>query len=315
MVKRKSCFYHLAGSLPIKYAFQGLKGTWLLHVEVQPSNEGDKPDLSHCLAAKNGTHFSDGSNINDSFVPNTEKNNTHNYSNERIKGITSIKPLTEELWKTAHHFNKKRKKKKNTIHLEHKVDVTEKECPIIIKETPESADNGSVQMSKNKIKPVLGSSSPLVQTPIERSPKVLSERDVLDNEGNSSELNSLSRFYDPQNCAVASIANESGVEKQLKGGRNGNCSNIQAYSFPRFATRTPSRTRPSLLPADSSPGRSGSKLEKTAAVGKRILIAAKSLRASGNKQRPVISFQRFRGASNFPFVSRIPVFEISDNDD
>ncbi|XP_065875175.1 uncharacterized protein [Euphorbia lathyris] len=34
MVRRKNCFYHLTESLPIKYAFQGLKGRWFLHVGV-----------------------------------------------------------------------------------------------------------------------------------------------------------------------------------------------------------------------------------------------------------------------------------------
>ncbi|KAJ9129183.1 hypothetical protein P3X46_034030 [Hevea brasiliensis] len=314
MVKRKSCFYHLTGSLPVKYAFQGLKGTWLLHVEVQRSNDMDKPGLSHCLAAKNDNHDSDGSNINDYFVTNTDKNNINNGSKKRIKGLLSIKPLAEELWKTAPHFNKKGKKKKSMIHLDHRLDDIEKECPIIIKETPDSTDNENVQMSRNKVKPVIRSSSPLVHTPIERSPEVLSERDILDIQGNSSGLNFASRCYDPQNCEVASFATESGLEKQLKGRRNDN-SNIQAYSAPQFATKTPPRTPPSLLPTDPGPGSSRNKLEITAAVGRRILIAAKKLRVSGNKQRPVIYFHRFRGASSVPFVSRISVFEISDSDD
>ncbi|KAA8527074.1 hypothetical protein F0562_008697 [Nyssa sinensis] len=44
MVKRKSCFYHLPESLPIKHAFQGLKGTWFLHMEACPWGGFDKAD-------------------------------------------------------------------------------------------------------------------------------------------------------------------------------------------------------------------------------------------------------------------------------
>ncbi|MED6220572.1 hypothetical protein PIB30_046039 [Stylosanthes scabra] len=35
MVKRKSCFYHLPDSLPIKYAFPKMRRTWFLHMDIQ----------------------------------------------------------------------------------------------------------------------------------------------------------------------------------------------------------------------------------------------------------------------------------------
>ncbi|CAL0301544.1 unnamed protein product [Lupinus luteus] len=39
MVKRKSCFYYLSDSLPLKYAFPGTRRTWFLHVEVRHLND------------------------------------------------------------------------------------------------------------------------------------------------------------------------------------------------------------------------------------------------------------------------------------
>ncbi|KDP20469.1 hypothetical protein JCGZ_05331 [Jatropha curcas] len=202
MVRRNRCFYHLTESLPIKYAFQGLKGTWFLHVEVQPSYDSEKRGLTHFLAAKNHNYVSDGSKIDDSFVNEIERN-THN--------------------------------------------------------------------------------------------------------GNSSELNSVSRCCIPRSCNVTSIAIESQLEKPLKGKRDDNCLNIQTYS----SFISPSRTSSCLSPTESS----GNKLKRSAAVGRRILTAANNIRLSGKKRSPAISFYRFRVAASVPSVSRISAFEISDTDD
>ncbi|KAI8536849.1 hypothetical protein RHMOL_Rhmol10G0288100 [Rhododendron molle] len=42
MVKKKSFFYHLPDSLPIKHVFQGAKGTWFIHIEVCSRRVSDK---------------------------------------------------------------------------------------------------------------------------------------------------------------------------------------------------------------------------------------------------------------------------------
>ncbi|KAL7592749.1 uncharacterized protein LOC111907970 [Lactuca sativa] len=39
MIKKKSYFYHLPESMPIKHAFQGSKGTWFLYTEAYPLNK------------------------------------------------------------------------------------------------------------------------------------------------------------------------------------------------------------------------------------------------------------------------------------
>ncbi|XP_058185360.1 uncharacterized protein LOC131302635 isoform X2 [Rhododendron vialii] len=44
MVKKKSFFYHLPDSLPIKHVFQGAKGTWFIHIEVCSRRVSDKSD-------------------------------------------------------------------------------------------------------------------------------------------------------------------------------------------------------------------------------------------------------------------------------
>lgn len=40
-MKRRSSFYHLPDTFPIRLAFQGLKGAWFLHAEVRPLIESD----------------------------------------------------------------------------------------------------------------------------------------------------------------------------------------------------------------------------------------------------------------------------------
>ncbi|KAJ6917109.1 hypothetical protein NC652_019481 [Populus alba x Populus x berolinensis] len=52
------------------------------------------------------------------------------------------------------------------------------------------------------------------------------------------------------------------------------------------------------------PGSSGNKLETTSAVGKLMMTAANKLKISSNKQRPALSFYRFRSPSRASFVTR-----------
>ncbi|KAL3584227.1 hypothetical protein D5086_015288 [Populus alba] len=165
-VRRNNCFYHLLESLPIKYAFQGLKGNWFLHVEIRPSNSFRNQHLPQCLAAKDD-HISDGSNAIGSLVTNTRKNDT-------IPNVSTL---------------------------------------------------------------------------------------------------------------------------------------------PQVDIRTPPRTLASPLPTDLRPGSSGNKLKTTSAVGKLMMTAANKLKISSNKQRPALSFYRFRSPSRASFVVRRSIFDISDSDE
>ncbi|KAK2640150.1 hypothetical protein Ddye_027945 [Dipteronia dyeriana] len=78
MVKRKSSFYHLSDSVPIKHAFQGLKGTWFLHAEAKPSIELDKIHLSQYIDAKVKKSNLNGICCNDTLVTSAEMNDIMN---------------------------------------------------------------------------------------------------------------------------------------------------------------------------------------------------------------------------------------------
>ncbi|XP_058185359.1 uncharacterized protein LOC131302635 isoform X1 [Rhododendron vialii] len=81
MVKKKSFFYHLPDSLPIKHVFQGAKGTWFIHIEVCSRRVSDKSGLSESLAAEIRDQTSNSCNITDSFkhensLSSANKNNS-----------------------------------------------------------------------------------------------------------------------------------------------------------------------------------------------------------------------------------------------
>lgn len=69
-VKRKSCFYHLPSSMPIKYAFQHQKGAWFLHIEARTLKCSDEACLSNSTAIKVGEHKCDGNHITSSILQN-----------------------------------------------------------------------------------------------------------------------------------------------------------------------------------------------------------------------------------------------------
>ncbi|KAK6229879.1 hypothetical protein QQP08_021182 [Theobroma cacao] len=69
-VKRKSCFYHLPLSMPIKYAFHHQEGTWFLHIEARTLKASNGPCLSNFAAAEVGDHKCDGNHLTNSLVQN-----------------------------------------------------------------------------------------------------------------------------------------------------------------------------------------------------------------------------------------------------
>ncbi|XVE50855.1 hypothetical protein DITRI_Ditri01bG0197600 [Diplodiscus trichospermus] len=71
MVKRKSCFYHLPLSMPIKYAFQHREGAWFLHIKARTLKGSDGGCLSNFAAMKVGDHQCNVNHITNSLVQNS----------------------------------------------------------------------------------------------------------------------------------------------------------------------------------------------------------------------------------------------------
>lgn len=103
-MKRKSSFYHLPNSVPIKHAFRGLKGTWFLHGEAKPLFDLDGSSLYQCIGANVRDH-----NLNTS----TEKNDIiSNGKVGRIKGTCGTASVSKMLSRSESLSNRKGKKEK-----------------------------------------------------------------------------------------------------------------------------------------------------------------------------------------------------------
>ncbi|PKI36507.1 uncharacterized protein LOC116190336 isoform X1 [Punica granatum] len=61
MVKRRSCFYHLPDSMPIKYVFHGATEAWFLYVNLRPSDGLSGPHLHDHVATKDHLQTSQSS--------------------------------------------------------------------------------------------------------------------------------------------------------------------------------------------------------------------------------------------------------------
>ncbi|KAJ4725297.1 COP1-interacting protein 4.1 [Melia azedarach] len=113
LVKRKASFYHLPNSMPIKHVFQGLKGTWFLHVEAKPLLEMDGSGLCPCIDAKVRDHNVIVSNATNSLITDTEKNGIISLGEKgRINGSCGSTPLPKEHSRTVSLVKRKRNREK-----------------------------------------------------------------------------------------------------------------------------------------------------------------------------------------------------------
>lgn len=103
-MKRKSSFYHLPNSVPIKHAFQGLKGTWFLRGEAKPLFDLNGSSLYQCIDANVRDH-----NLNTS----TEKNDIISNGNVgRIKGTCGTSSVSKMLSRSESLSDRTGKKEK-----------------------------------------------------------------------------------------------------------------------------------------------------------------------------------------------------------
>lgn len=336
-VRRNNCFYQLLESLPIKYAFQGLKGNWFLHVEIRSSNSFRNQHLPQCLAAKDD-HISDGSNAIGSLVTNTRKNDmTPNGNNKRIEGLLGIKSPAE-LPKTAPCFDKRSKEKKRLAEIDREFDRSKKSPKLAARECSGLLTPG------NEVKPAteeLSKNAPYFKKTSKEKKRLADINKELDRSKKA--LNVVDKvssgLLTPRNKVehatitgalpkiVACFKKKSKDKKRMAGlnkefDRRKKAPNLAAKVCSGLLTpinqvdiRRPPRTLASPLPTDLRPGSSGNKLKTTSAVGKRMMTAANKLKISANKQRPALSFSRFRAPSRASFVVRRSIFDISDSDE
>ncbi|TXG67972.1 hypothetical protein EZV62_009247 [Acer yangbiense] len=131
MVKRKSSFYHLSDTVPIKHAFQGLKGTWFLRAETKPLIELDKPCPSQYIDAKVEKSNLNGICCNDSLITRAKENDImSNGEKGRTESSHGKTPLSQELSVNVPRSNSKRRRVKTVSNFVGCSDGIEKGCPV-----------------------------------------------------------------------------------------------------------------------------------------------------------------------------------------
>ncbi|CAL5335530.1 unnamed protein product [Camellia sinensis] len=132
-VKQRSCFYHLPDSLPMKHAFQGLRGTWFIHAEAHPWSDSNESGLSECVVAEIRDRTSNSIKVTDSLepkIPVSSANKNHVNCKRKKNGIKRIpyaKVALQAILANAHR-SKKRKRVTENCSLHCTVKGLEKGC-------------------------------------------------------------------------------------------------------------------------------------------------------------------------------------------
>lgn len=329
MVKRKSFFYHLPESMPMKYAFQGKKGTWFLHVEARALSDLSMAGLPKGVAPKVVEHvLRDGNKDTvclepQNFVTSTGKTDTRGEGKKRSSERSNcLKPFLQELRSTVSLPKEKANKRLKKHHrLECTASEIKKGCNGRNEETPgvTTKERSDICASANEVEPREGlSSSAIVEAPSDMSSEVVSVTAII--KRYFPICNEVSSFSSPSisNIDVTHRTFQSQMEEQLKTKTVDKCSSIQVDALPGFTVKTPPRMLPSPLQTARTPDCLGGK-PGTPRVGKRLILASSNLRILGSKQRPAISHCRFKDGKvlepNSSSLVKNPVFQMSYNDD
>ncbi|XP_021905812.1 uncharacterized protein LOC110820604 isoform X2 [Carica papaya] len=315
-VKRKSSFYHLPEWIPIKYAFQGLRGTWFLQVEGRLLNGSNSADLSKHVAAEVGNHAFHGSNLTKSLAIASRRKN--GLSNEKGKKeiFNRIKTSQQELPKVFSYSGKKRKRKQRINNLEHPLPPANENINIDKEMQAISCRKNLYHFlseiefeSATKCHPASKR-----RTPSKRFQQVITDANI--NGRYSSSFCEESRYRSPSVSLVASTIH-SRLPQQLKAQRDVSCSTIGVDTLPQLNLRTPPRISPSLSQTDSKLESSRNK-PRGAEIGKRLLTASNNIIKPQNKHRSAISICRTKNRKyerrNAASIARYMAFEMSSSD-
>lgn len=320
-MKRKSCLYHLAESLPIKYAFQGKKGAWFLHVHARPLSDLSGSDLPKGVALYNGskdTVYLEPPN----FLASNGETETRGGGKRKSLGRSNcLKPFQQELLSAVSLPKEKtNKRRKKLHHLECTASEIKRGCDGR-NETPgvTAKENSGLCASADEVEPREGlNSNPMVEAPSDMSSEVISVSGIIKRYFPSS--HEVSNFGSPSSfdVNVTHTTFQGQKEEQLNTRTDDKCSSVEVYVLPEFTVKTPPRILPPPLVAARTPDSLKAKLERSR-VGKRLVLASSNLRISGSKQKPAISRCRFRDGKmlepNLSSMVRNLVFDMSDNDD
>lgn len=287
MVKRRSCFYHLPESLPIKHVFQCLKGPWFINLEAYPRGSSEH-DLPKCVAEEVWDHISDESNAaDDDYFTGTKRNDTKwKRKKRKIKRFYCLKYVLQELLRSVNlpKKNKRRKKLAKTCFLNSPVKGLEKKH-LDRKENEDVEEWNPCSL-------------------VEASSQTLSE---------PVSVSGIIKKYFSGYDEVTSI-----TEGQFKSRTDEGWSNLPIDIIPQSAEKTPPTMVVTPFPAKASSGPSRDK-HKRREVGKCLVMASNNLGMSASKRKPTVSVHQYRerrvSILRSSSLVRSLVFEISDEDE
>lgn len=316
-MKRKSCFYYLPESVPIKHAFEGWKGTWFLHTKASSLGGSDPSGLSKHVTVETRNRASDVCNVADPIEPKrytavaVRDKNRSKCKRRRIKRNRCLKAVLWGLLRTV-YFSRKSRRKRVKKHCSPVCTVSDIENGCPGPSTKKRSDFCSLGNEEGHGKERI---SKMVECPSERSSEVVSVTGII--KRYFSNFDDMNHFGSPSSSEVNSRMICCYSTEHLGATIDGNHSNIQIGVTPLITTRTPPRETPFLFSTNLRPETSRDKLERTE-VGKRLVVAFNTLGISSSNQNPAISLNRFKDKTLLGVEStlvRSMVFEMSDDDD
>ncbi|KAK7412987.1 hypothetical protein VNO78_04792 [Psophocarpus tetragonolobus] len=336
MVKRKSCFYYLPDSLPIKYVFPAIRGTWFLHVEVKHLKCLCIP-CSPCDAAVLSKN-------KDLMTCNSEDKAKCNGEEKKMEGFQSNACFVEEHGTTNHVSEKQNTK--GILHENHTQNadtgMSERYPCIFGDKSTGLADKNPYVMPEKKVENLIELHTKSMQGSLSKmSTQVISVTGIINKYFSS--FNGIDHFSCSSNSDVTSKAVHTEIEVHSNAGEL-SCSKRQSDSLSQFTPKTPphvlrapfhveldskisvlknrkskvekhlsgGKNRKSKVRKNLSDGKSGK-----SKIGKRLLAASRSLGASITKHDPSLSLRKFKDRKLLQDKSQIKgsIFSISDSDD
>lgn len=313
--------------MPIRYAFQGKKGTWFLRIIARPLSDLSGPGKCKGAARKIEEYMYKGREDTaylepPKYRPSTGKTETRGECMKRTLGRSNYpKPSTQMLHSSVslpkEESNKRLQKRPLSEFTASEIKGESSGREDTHGATAKERSSFSASATEDERRERL-SSIPMVEAPSEMSSEGISVTGIIKRYFPTS--NEFSSFGSPSSSDV-NIAHrtvESQMEEQLKTKTDGKCSSIQFEGIPEFTVKTPPRMLPLPLLAASTPDSLRDKL-KSSGVGRRLMLASSNIRISGSKQKPGISLFRFKDGkllepNSLPLI-RNSAFEMSDKED
>ncbi|KAF8019645.1 hypothetical protein BT93_G0358 [Corymbia citriodora subsp. variegata] len=306
MVERRSCLYYLPNSMPIKYAFQGIEGTWFIHLDIACLESSSQPCSHHCIAI--GDHVSDVCDtdpLKSQSLPLPD--NIQIMDKYGAKGSHYSKPLLPQLQRDIHGL----KKKKRNNHIwegcseENRSNVVDKNWHSRTEDNPLTGVQSSPKGTSER------KSSSHNEQSNTTSSEVISVGGIINRYfTNFSEVNSLGSSSGPDFQSGA-------LRLQMKSKLNYNCPSIQVDASAEYGVETPPRLLTTLSSAEPSPGSLGNAVVRSK-VGKSLIMASHNLNTLATPRESVVSLCRSRNRKQMSRNSlpiKFSVFEISEDDE